>query len=60
MILELADIRIDPGKATDFEAAILRGASTVIAPAKQAKADSSRVRAALMRARAASSSAPLS
>ncbi|MCB2017771.1 MAG: antibiotic biosynthesis monooxygenase [Hydrogenophaga sp.] len=34
MILELADIRIDPGKATDFEAAILRGASTVIAPAK--------------------------
>ncbi|MBW8468676.1 MAG: antibiotic biosynthesis monooxygenase [Thiobacillus sp.] len=34
MILEHADIRIDPAKATEFEAAILRGASTVIARAK--------------------------
>lgn len=34
MILEHADIRIDPAKAADFEAAILRGASTVIAAAK--------------------------
>ncbi|MBQ0919205.1 antibiotic biosynthesis monooxygenase [Hydrogenophaga aromaticivorans] len=34
MILEHADIRIDPAKATEFEAAILRGASTVIAQAK--------------------------
>ena len=34
MILEHADIRIDPAKAADFEAAILRGASTVIAQAK--------------------------
>mgnify|MGYP001756727068 FL=1 len=34
MILEHADIRIDPAKAADFEAAILRGASTVIAGAK--------------------------
>ena len=34
MILEHADIRIDPAKAADFEAAILRGASTVIATAK--------------------------
>ena len=34
MILEHADIRIDPAKAADFEAAILRGASTVIAMAK--------------------------
>jgi heme-degrading monooxygenase HmoA len=34
MILEHADIRIDPTKAADFEAAILRGASTVIAGAK--------------------------
>lgn len=34
MILEHADIRIDPAKAADFEAAILRGASTVIALAK--------------------------
>lgn len=33
MILEHADIRIDPAKAADFEAAILRGASTVIAQA---------------------------
>ena len=34
MILEHADIRIEPAKATEFEAAILRGASTVIAQAK--------------------------
>lgn len=34
MILEHADIRIDPAKATEFEAVILRGASTVIAQAK--------------------------
>src|SRR3989338_985920 len=34
MILEHADIRIDHAKATEFEAAILRGASTVIAQAK--------------------------
>ena len=34
MILEHADIRIDPARATDFEAAILRGASTVIARAQ--------------------------
>ena len=34
MILEHADIRIDPAKATEFEAAIQRGASTVIAQAK--------------------------
>ena len=34
MILEHADIRIDPAKATEFEAAILLGASTVIAQAK--------------------------
>ena len=34
MILEHADVRIDPAKATDFEAAILRGASTVIATAQ--------------------------
>ena len=34
MILEHADIRIDPAKAADFEAAILRGARTVIAGAK--------------------------
>jgi heme-degrading monooxygenase HmoA len=34
MILEHADIRIDPAKATEFEAAILRGASTVIANAQ--------------------------
>lgn len=34
MILEHADIRIDPAKAADFEAAILRGASSVIATAK--------------------------
>ena len=34
MILEHADIRIDPAKAADFEAAILHGANTVIAQAK--------------------------
>jgi len=34
MILEHADIRIDPVKAADFEAAIMRGASTVIAQAQ--------------------------
>ena len=34
MILEHADIRIDPAQATAFEEAITRGASTVIAQAK--------------------------
>ncbi|GLS14403.1 MULTISPECIES: antibiotic biosynthesis monooxygenase family protein [Hydrogenophaga] len=34
MILEHADIRIDPARATEFEAAIVRGASTVIAQAR--------------------------
>ena len=34
MILELADIRIVPGKNAEFEAAIRRGAETVIANAK--------------------------
>ena len=34
MILELADIRIAPGKNAEFEAAIRRGAETVIAGAK--------------------------
>lgn len=34
MILEHADIRIDPTKAAEFETAILRGAGTVIATAK--------------------------
>ncbi len=34
MILEHADIRIDPSKAAEFEAAIERGASTVIGKAK--------------------------
>lgn len=33
MILEHADIRIDPARAADFEAAILRGVQTVIASA---------------------------
>ena len=33
MILEHADIRIDPAKAAAFEEAITRGASTVIAQA---------------------------
>jgi heme-degrading monooxygenase HmoA len=34
MILEHADIRVDPARAAEFEAAIERGASTVIAQAK--------------------------
>ena len=34
MILEIADIRIHPGQNADFEAAIERGASSIIAQAK--------------------------
>ena len=34
MILEHADIRIDPSKASAFEAAILQGVTTVIAHAR--------------------------
>ena len=34
MILEIADIRIQPGKGAEFEAAIQQGVSTVIASAK--------------------------
>ena len=34
MILEIADIRIHPGQNADFEAAIARGAGSVIAQAK--------------------------
>ena len=34
MILELADIRIQPGRQAEFEAAILHGVDTVIAHAK--------------------------
>lgn len=34
MILEHADIRIDPSQAAAFEAAIVRGVTTVIAKAK--------------------------
>jgi heme-degrading monooxygenase HmoA len=34
MILELADIRILPGKQAEFDAAIKRGAETVISKAK--------------------------
>ncbi|WP_066267704.1 antibiotic biosynthesis monooxygenase family protein [Hydrogenophaga palleronii] len=34
MILEHADIRIDPSNSAEFEAAIARGASTVIGKAK--------------------------
>ena len=34
MILEHADIRIDPAKAAEFEVAIERGARTVIAQAR--------------------------
>ena len=34
MILELADIRIHPGKQAEFDAAIVRGVETVIAHAK--------------------------
>jgi heme-degrading monooxygenase HmoA len=33
MILELADIRIAPGKGAEFDAAIVRGVETVIAKA---------------------------
>ncbi len=34
MILEVADIRIAPGRNAEFEAAILHGAATVIAGSK--------------------------
>jgi heme-degrading monooxygenase HmoA len=34
MILEHADIRIDPARTAEFEEAILRGASSVIAQAR--------------------------
>lgn len=34
MILEVADIRIAPGKQAEFDAAIQRGAETVISKAK--------------------------
>jgi len=34
MILELADIRIQPGKQTEFDAAIVKGVETVISNAK--------------------------
>jgi heme-degrading monooxygenase HmoA len=34
MILEIADIRIPPGKQAEFDAAIQRGVETVIAGAK--------------------------
>ncbi len=34
MILELADIRIPPGKQAEFDAAIRRGVETVISQAK--------------------------
>jgi heme-degrading monooxygenase HmoA len=34
MILEHCDIEIDPSKSAEFEAAILRGVSTVISKAK--------------------------
>ena len=34
MILELADIRIQPGKQAEFDAAIKKGVETVIAHAK--------------------------
>ena len=34
MILEVADIRIQPGRQAEFEAAIQRGASEVIAQAR--------------------------
>ena len=36
MILEVADIRIPPGKNAEFEAAIARGLATVIARARAA------------------------
>lgn len=34
MILEIADIRIPPGRQADFDAAILRGLTTVVSTAK--------------------------
>ena len=34
MILELADIRIPPGKGAVFDAAIIRGVETVISKAR--------------------------
>jgi heme-degrading monooxygenase HmoA len=34
MILELADIRIQPGRQSDFDAAIVRGVDTVISRAR--------------------------
>jgi len=34
MILELADIRIPPGKGAEFDAAIIRGVETVISKAR--------------------------
>ena len=34
MILELADIRITPGKQAEFDAAIIHGLSTVVSTAK--------------------------
>ena len=34
MILELADIRIPPGKQAEFDAAIVRGVTSVISQAK--------------------------
>jgi heme-degrading monooxygenase HmoA len=34
MILEIADIRIPPGKQAEFDAAILRGLTTVVSTAK--------------------------
>ncbi len=34
MILELVDIRIQPGKQTEFDAAVQQGLTTVIAKAK--------------------------
>lgn len=37
MILEVADIRIQPGKQAEFDAAIERGLSTVIGQAKGCK-----------------------
>ena len=37
MILELADIRIQPGRQADFDAAIQRGVETVISQAKGAR-----------------------
>jgi heme-degrading monooxygenase HmoA len=34
MILEIADIRIPPGKQAEFDAAIIRGLTTVVSTAK--------------------------